>query len=87
MTDAQLIEALTSCYDTGWLDAKNVENRYDTDEDLQKRAEAVVAKATDALLSQLEATDDGGLATAVDRVFGPVDLLSQLEATDDNGLT
>lgn len=45
MTDAQLIEALTSCYDAGWLGARNVENRYDTDEDLQKRAEAVVAKA------------------------------------------
>ena len=46
MTDAQLTKALMFCFNAGWLDAKNVENRYSKSgtESIRKRAEAVVAQ-------------------------------------------
>jgi hypothetical protein len=44
--DDKRIDALHFCYRSGRLDAINVENRYDTNEDIQQRAEAVVARAT-----------------------------------------
>ena len=52
MTDAQLkalLEVLMSCYWAGREDAMKAENRYDTDEDLQRRAKAAVTKALGVL--------------------------------------
>jgi len=69
MTESELKEVLASCYWRGFQDARNVDRRYDTPEDMQRRAEAVVAEvAREAMPGPAYAPPGGAVSTILARL-------------------
>ena len=52
--DEQLIKALTLCYWSGRKDATDIERRYDTEDDVERRMEVIVDAARTVALARRE---------------------------------